>query len=213
MSRSRTSKIQACLILGGFALTAGGCQLREEGAEPDPAPSDAPAPEDPGSATPLPEPTASATTGTSIIRPETVVPEIVEIPVAPFTGTIPFSEGGTDLSPAAQTALEGVLGSDAMSEGWPITLRGHSDSAGNDQANMRVSRARAEAVAAWLVERGVDDSRIEVIAFGEQNPAAPNALPDGSSNEAGRRQNRRVEVEIADPEANAPSAQGEAEGA
>ena len=57
-------------------------------------------------------------------------------------------------------------------------------------------RDSAEAVRDWLVENGVEASRISVIAFGEQNPAAPNALPDGSPNEEGRLANRRVEIEV-----------------
>ena len=36
-----------------------------------------------------------------------------------------------------------------------------------------------------------------MIAVGEQNPIAPNALPDGEPNEPGRARNRRVELEIA----------------
>jgi len=77
---------------------------------------------------------------------------------------------------------------------------------GNDSANLRASRVRAEDVAAWLVERGVDDDRITVIAFGKQNPVFPNAMPDGKSKEDGRALNRRVEIDIAPPLANAGAA-------
>ena len=69
-----------------------------------------------------------------------------------------------------------------MAEGGEIILRGHSDSGGSDDGNLRASQARAEAVRDWLVDNGIDSERITVIAFGEQNPAAPNALPDGSPN-------------------------------
>ncbi len=200
MNFGRNRAALAMGMLTGFALILGGCELREDGAEPDPAPSETPSPDGVVEAPAMPEPTPSQTQGASIIRQDVAPAEEFEIPVPPYSGTIPFAEGGTDLSPAAETALAGVLASDAISEGWPIILRGHSDSGGNDQANMRVSRARAETVAAWLVERGINDARIEVIAFGEQNPIAPNALPDGSANEPGRRQNRRVEVEIAAPQ-------------
>ncbi|MEL7217243.1 MAG: OmpA family protein, partial [Pseudomonadota bacterium] len=54
-------------------------------------------------------------------------------------------------------------------------------------------------VAEWLIGKGVNQERIDVIVFGEQNPAEPNALPDGSPNEAGRAANRRVEVLIVPP--------------
>ena len=65
---------------------------------------------------------------------------------------------------------------------------------------MRASQERAEAVRDWMIENGIADERITIIAFGEQNPAAPNALPDGSPNEEGRAANRRVEIEVATSE-------------
>ena len=48
----------------------------------------------------------------------------------------------------------------------------------------------------WLVDSGVDEARISLIAFGEQNPVAPNARPDGSPDPVGRAANRRVEIEV-----------------
>jgi OOP family OmpA-OmpF porin len=88
-----------------------------------------------------------------------------------------------------------------VAAGGPIILRGHSDAGGNDAVNMRVSVERAEAVRDWLIEMGVAEDRIEVIGFGEQNPIAPNALPDGSPNEEGRALNRRVDVSVLLPTA------------
>ena len=114
--------------------------------------------------------------------------------------TIPFGEGGHELSVAAEDALADVLASDQLAEGWPIVLRGHTDSVGHDEANLRASRRRAEAVAEWLVENGVSEERIEIVALGEQRPVAPNARPDGSPDEEGRAKNRRVTVSIAPAE-------------
>ena len=152
---------------------------------------------------PTPEPTASATPPpvTSIIRDDIEESEpMIEVPADPVEVVIPFADSGSELSEDAERLLVSVLESEAINEDWPIVLGGHTDTGGNDRANLRASRARAEEVAAWLVERGVDDNRIEVIAFGEQNPVAPNALPDGEPNEEGRAQNRRVEISIAPPE-------------
>ena len=149
---------------------------------------------------PTPEPTATTSQApvTSIIREDIEESEpMIEVPADPVEVVIPFADSGTELSESAERLLVSVLESEAMEEDWPIVLGGHTDTGGNDRANLRASRARAEAVAAWLVERGVDDDRIEVIAFGEQNPAAPNALPNGEPNEAGRAKNRRVEISIA----------------
>lgn len=173
-------------------LSLSACELRQEGpVEPEPAATQTPAPA--VTETPLPEVTQTA--AASIIRDDARAAE-PEAPVEPLTVTVPFGSSG-NLTEASERVLMGVLESDALREGWAVILRGHTDSSGNDSANLRASRSRAEAVAAWLVERGVDDERISVIAFGEQNPIAPNAKPDGSPNEAGRARNRRVDIEVA----------------
>lgn len=134
----------------------------------------------------------------SIIRPD--IEEAVMIPLDPLTTTIAFDDSGTDLTAGAIEELEAVLSSRQVREGGPITIGGHSDAGGNDRVNQRVSLERAEAVRDWLVERGVSADRITVIAFGEQNPVAPNALPDGEPNEEGRAANRRAEIRVDVPE-------------
>lgn len=141
----------------------------------------------------------------SIIREDIEAP-VVEVELETLNATIGFPEGGEDLSAEAVSALEAALASPQMAGGGPITLRAHSDAGGSDAANLRASQARGEAVRDWLVEQGVSETRITLIAFGEQNPIEPNALPDGSPNEAGRAANRRVDLTIdlvTDPSENA----------
>lgn len=201
MSESNFIARYAVLALAAGALSA--CELRrDETSEEDPAPVTSPTD---AQATPEPTPTASETATVSIIREEVAPVQTVEEPAEPLEMTIPFPDGA-NVDTRAERMLASIMRSDAIEEEWPVILAGHTDSSGNDQANMRASRARAEAVAAWLVERGVDDERIQVIAFGEQNPAQPNARPDGTPNEQGRRANRRVEVRIAPPAGRAGAA-------
>ena len=193
------------LVLG---LALAGCELHDanEGEEPDALATDMPG-TDPDAA--VLEPVPEGEPPVSIIRDDAREDEL-EFPPEPFEVTIPFGDSGNDLTESAERLLSTVLDAPALEEGWPVILRGHTDSSGNDSANLRASRARAEAVAAWLVERGVDDDRIIVIPFGEQNPIAPNANPDGTSNERGRARNRRVEIEIA-PTANTDAETPDAE--
>lgn len=132
----------------------------------------------------------------SIFRPEFQVEPIEALEPQGMLETRLLFPEGSELTEEARAELATVLASPQMGEGGPIVLRGHSDSGGSDEANMRVSQERAEAVRDWLVGNGVAEDRITLIAFGEQNPDAPNALPDGTPDEAGRTANRRVEIEI-----------------
>jgi outer membrane protein OmpA-like peptidoglycan-associated protein len=71
-----------------------------------------------------------------------------------------------------------------------IRVEGYTDSQGDDGANKKLSQARAEAVARYLVSKGVEYTRLEPIGFGEDKPIADNAT------RSGRRENRRVEFNI-----------------
>ncbi len=160
---------------------------------------------------PAPEPSAeeaadqAAREPVSIIRPE-LDAEPEELPLAPLTMRLRFSEDDAELSPQALARLATLLGTPQLEAGGRIVLRGHSDSAGSDEANLRASQRRAEAVRDWLIEHDVAETRIAVIALGEQNPIEPNALPDGAPNEAGRAANRRVDLSVLVPEGE-PSAE------
>lgn len=154
---------------------------------------------------PVPEPSPTETEATdgeeqtSIIRPEMEV-ERAPIALEPLRVTVPFSEGGSDIDEAGLSELRDLLESDQWKQVDRVILRGHSDAGGPDAVNMRVSKARAQAVADWLIERGLDEDAVRVIAFGAQNPIQPNLLPNGEPNERGRAANRRVEVTVLVPE-------------
>jgi outer membrane protein OmpA-like peptidoglycan-associated protein len=72
---------------------------------------------------------------------------------------------------------------------WKLSVEGHTDSIGTDQANLELSRRRAYAVKAALVSRyKVEPSRLTTDGFGESRPKDTNATPEG------RARNRRVEL-------------------
>jgi outer membrane protein OmpA-like peptidoglycan-associated protein len=75
-----------------------------------------------------------------------------------------------------------------------VSLEGHTDAIGTEAYNLNLSRRRAEGVAQELVARGVQRDRLTAEGFGKQRPLAPNTLPDGKDNPAGRALNRRVEA-------------------
>jgi len=71
-----------------------------------------------------------------------------------------------------------------------VSLEGHTDSIGSENANLVLSVARATAVRQALLERQVPEGRITAVGYGLSKPIAPN------DSEAGRRLNRRVEIII-----------------
>ncbi|MEP2735088.1 MAG: OmpA family protein [Erythrobacter sp.] len=186
IDNSRTRLAFAALLPAAMLLNACGEKPAEEVSEP-------------AVTEPTTEPTAS------IFGPEAELPEkaVEKEELAadlPLKLTIGFPDGGATLDADAVVALEAALPKIKAEESALITLGAHSDSGGNDVGNLTTSEKRGLAVAAWLIERGVDEDRIEVVAFGEQNPLQPNALADGSPNELGRAANRRVEITLANPE-------------
>lgn len=74
-----------------------------------------------------------------------------------------------------------------------LSIEGHTDSVGTEEDNLELSRRRAESVMAWLVEYGIEASRLEAHGFGESRPVA-----EGDSR-AAREENRRVELRVIDP--------------
>ncbi|WP_411034381.1 OmpA family protein [Shinella sp. BYT-45] len=71
-----------------------------------------------------------------------------------------------------------------------IDVDGHTDSVGNAGYNQDLSERRANSVANYLAARGVDPRRMSAVGYGLERPIASNAT------EAGRAQNRRVEIAI-----------------
>lgn len=72
-----------------------------------------------------------------------------------------------------------------------LSIEGHTDSVGDEDANLKLSQARSEAVKTYLVSQGVEEKRITAKGFGESKPIAPNTTREG------REKNRRVEFIIA----------------
>ena len=103
----------------------------------------------------------------------------------------PSEEAREELRVAAQRLT------DIDPETYVVLVEGHSDATGPADLNLRISRQRAQAVADFLMDEGVDPALIQVGAFGPDLPVAANVLEDGSDHPTGRRFNRRVEIMVA----------------
>jgi OOP family OmpA-OmpF porin len=77
-----------------------------------------------------------------------------------------------------------------VAKGFNLKLAGYTDNVGSVAANLKLSKARAEAVKTYLAQQGVDSSKIQADGFGKANPIATNAT------DAGRQINRRVEFSL-----------------
>ncbi len=69
-------------------------------------------------------------------------------------------------------------------------IEGHTCNIGTEDYNMQLSRKRAESVMQYLINNGVDSSRLKAVGYGESRPVADNTTIEGRS------QNRRVMAEL-----------------
>ncbi|MBK8203920.1 MAG: OmpA family protein [Bdellovibrionales bacterium] len=109
-------------------------------------------------------------------------------------GDILFPSGSAELKAGA---LENVAKISDILKKYPenrITVVGHTDSTGKKQTNAILSEQRAQAVKIQMAKSGVPDSSMTVSGMGDSQPVAPN------TSDAGRAQNRRVELIITMPE-------------
>lgn len=77
-----------------------------------------------------------------------------------------------------------------------MEIAGHTDNAGNDKVNMKLSKDRAQSVVNYLVKKGINKKRLIAKGYGKTQPVASNTLPDGKPDLDGMQKNRRVEMKI-----------------
>lgn len=106
-------------------------------------------------------------------------------------GGIFFAPGSARLASKSAPALDRVSAIAQDCAGLRIEIAGHTDSDGAAEANLRLSRARADAVARALADRGIDPARMLTLGHGESQPRVPNSSP------ANKALNRRIEFAVA----------------
>jgi len=77
-----------------------------------------------------------------------------------------------------------------------VEIGAHTDSIGEIDYNRQLSQQRADNVVSYLISKGISSGKLVAKGYGEESPVAPNTLPDGSDNPAGREMNRRTEFRI-----------------
>jgi outer membrane protein OmpA-like peptidoglycan-associated protein len=107
-----------------------------------------------------------------------------------FDAGILFDTNKADLRAASQTEIQNMA---TVLKKYPDTnvlVEGHTDNTGSDAINQPLSERRAQAVADYTVQQGVDRTRISTKGYGSSQPVADNATAEG------KQANRRVEVAI-----------------
>lgn len=102
-----------------------------------------------------------------------------------------FEAGSAQLAPEATRMLVSALMEIKFQPGWLIVISGHSDTTGDAEQNLNLSRERALAVRDWIQQMGdIPDSCFAIQERGDHQPVASNATPQG------RAANRRVDIRL-----------------
>lgn len=101
-----------------------------------------------------------------------------------------FETDKFDLKNESATELENLLNLLKANVNMAIEISGHTDNVGNAAHNMNLSKNRAQAVYDFLVNNGIDASRLTFKGYGDTQPITSN------DSEAGRAKNRRTEITI-----------------
>jgi len=105
-------------------------------------------------------------------------------------GDVLFASGKSTLMSGAMRIIDKLSSFLQENPGRNILIEGHTDSVGSAMTNLSLSQQRADSVRMSLLTRGINNSRITTRGYGESYPIA------GNSTNAGRQQNRRVEIII-----------------
>lgn len=126
--------------------------------------------------------------GAAVAAPLALVP--LEVGQRIRLNSIFFEIDKAELLPESVVELNRLVGILERRPGMTIEVAGHTDAQADDAYNQGLSERRAKAVFDYLIEHGIDASRLEARGYGEHRPIASNAT------KAGRQFNRRVEFEI-----------------
>jgi OOP family OmpA-OmpF porin len=93
-----------------------------------------------------------------------------------------------EIKPEYYPVLDEVVRAMMENPGMTVEIQGHTDGIGTEAYNQILSEKRANAVKAYLVDKGIDPDRLTALGFGKTRPIAPNDTAEG------RAQNRRVQL-------------------
>lgn len=113
--------------------------------------------------------------------------DVVKVGVPIILEGITFDVNKSNIKPESEETLMKALKTLQTYPEIEVEIGGHTDSDGSAKSNLKLSQARADAVKAWLVEKGIDPKRITTKGYGEDKPVADNKTKEGKA------KNRRIE--------------------
>ena len=113
-----------------------------------------------------------------------------ELPRTFTLDNVEFESGKSTLTKDSYIELKELLDYLKLKDDINIEIAGHTDDVGDDESNMKLSKARAETVRNYLISKGITTNRVIAKGYGETQPIASNTTVDG------RQKNRRTEVRI-----------------
>lgn len=105
-------------------------------------------------------------------------------------GKIQFQSGSADIDRDSRGLLDRLVEIALRCPSASLEIGGHTDSDGEEAANMALSERRAQAVVEFLEKAGLPADRLRALGFGQTYPVAPNDTPEGKA------QNRRIEFVV-----------------
>ncbi|MFV9551740.1 OmpA family protein [Algibacter sp. PT7-4] len=119
------------------------------------------------------------------------VTEAVQKTLNEYAKTILFDTGKSTIKAQSAAVLADIIGILKEYSTAKFTVEGHTDSVGSEKLNQRLSDSRANSVKEYLIENGIDAFRLSALGYGESKPI------DTNKTRAGRANNRRVEINLA----------------
>ncbi len=107
-----------------------------------------------------------------------------------LTAAVYFDYDAAEIRDDARAVLEAKLPLLTANPGLRLRVGGHTDSRGSDEYNLALGQRRASAVKRWMAARGIDESRVEIVIFGEERGTC------AEEDESCFSRNRRAEFEV-----------------
>ncbi len=103
---------------------------------------------------------------------------------------VTFKAGSAELEESSFKVLDAAVLGLKKNPKARVEIEGHTSSEGDDDFNQTLSAERAYSVRAYMIQKGLPESRVTATGYGSSRPKADN------STEAGRKKNRRIEIRV-----------------